>query len=605
MLFLSTLGCTGVPAPARAQGSYTAVSCNQSDVNAVINGPTHTAVNGDTIIIPQGTCTWTSGITVSGVGIDITGQGTPNTGPSTVGAGTPTTTMVQDTSSPLFTVTGLTYGQTMKVELLNLQAEATTSTPLEFLGTCSSSGCPSLRVDNINFVTGWSSYLTGGLTICDNFFGVLDHNTANEPSAGGSPPLAQISFDSWQGVGNYGDNSFASPDTFGTNQTLFIENNSLTGARGTENDVGVSSTQIGGARYVCRFNTWNNLSSTGACTAHGTAWGGRFRGQRQVEFYGNTIQCGAAGYCNAGTGLLSGTGHFFGNVLSASEGFNYFLTLDVPRTWRGQVPWYACDGSGNYDQNTGTTYSSGTITTSGTTTFSDSSKSGSWTTNEWQSVGSPYSAHDMTQNFGADIASNTTTQITVHGQPYAPSGSPATWNMGDSYEILKATACLDQTGTGQDSVLLSGLTPTPTGWVGAASDPVYEWADTSSSGSIGLFVYNETVRLQASRDYYAEVSQSPQSSSSSPFNGTSGTGYGTLANRPTSCTTGVGYYATDQGSWNQSGSNFPGQSFSQGELFVCTATNTWTLTYTPYTYPHPLTQTTAPDPPTNVQWVAH
>src|SRR5690349_21365027 len=74
---------------ALAQGTYTAASCNRSDVNAVINGPTHTAVNGDTIIIPAGTCTWTSGITVNGVGIDITGQGTPNTGPSTVGAGTP------------------------------------------------------------------------------------------------------------------------------------------------------------------------------------------------------------------------------------------------------------------------------------------------------------------------------------------------------------------------------------------------------------------------------------------------------------------------------------------------------------------------------------
>jgi len=44
----------------------------------------------------------------------------------------------------------------------------------------------------------------------------------------------------------------------------------------------------------------------------------------------------------------------------------------------------------------------------------------------------------------------------------------------------------------------------------------------------------------------------------------------------------VGYWATDQGSWNQSGSG------GQGVLYKCTATNTWTLYYTPYTYPHPL-----------------
>ena len=35
-----------------AQGTYTAQTCSEADVSAVINGPTHTAVNGDTIIIP-------------------------------------------------------------------------------------------------------------------------------------------------------------------------------------------------------------------------------------------------------------------------------------------------------------------------------------------------------------------------------------------------------------------------------------------------------------------------------------------------------------------------------------------------------------------------
>ena len=39
-------------ATAYGQGTYTAASSAQSDVNAVINGPTHTAVNGDIIQIP-------------------------------------------------------------------------------------------------------------------------------------------------------------------------------------------------------------------------------------------------------------------------------------------------------------------------------------------------------------------------------------------------------------------------------------------------------------------------------------------------------------------------------------------------------------------------
>jgi hypothetical protein len=33
---------------AKARGTYAAAFCNESDVNAIINGPTHPAVNGDT-----------------------------------------------------------------------------------------------------------------------------------------------------------------------------------------------------------------------------------------------------------------------------------------------------------------------------------------------------------------------------------------------------------------------------------------------------------------------------------------------------------------------------------------------------------------------------
>src|SRR5271155_1615018 len=112
--------------------TYTAASCNQSDVNAVINGPTHTAVNGDRIVIPAGTCTWTSGITVpSAVGLTITGAGTPSSGASTTGASsTCTSTRIIDNAGPSNALFGLTpsYGTaTTRISCIAIDPNSTST----------------------------------------------------------------------------------------------------------------------------------------------------------------------------------------------------------------------------------------------------------------------------------------------------------------------------------------------------------------------------------------------------------------------------------------------------------------------------------------------
>jgi hypothetical protein len=78
------------------------------------------------------------------------------------------------------------------------------------------------------------------------------------------------------------------------------------------------------------------------------------------------------------------------------------------------------------------------------------------------------------------------------------------------------------------------------------------------------------------------------------FNGTSGVGEGTLANRPATCTIGTGYWATDQGEWNSKNSG------NDGQLYQCTTANTWSLYYTPYTYPHLLQTGGTINPPTTI-----
>jgi hypothetical protein len=215
--------------------------------------------------------------------------------------------------------------------------------------------------------------------------------------------------------------------------------------------------------------------------------------------------------------------------------------------------------------------------TNAATVLTDTTKN--WSAGQWFVNGAPYSIRNVTQSWGREIASNTSNTITSHGDDM---GEKATWNNGDVYVITRATVCLDQPGRGQSN-LLSRFYPTPVGWPSQALDPVYEWNNNFDSRPPFGIMESDTARIITNRDYYEEsYNQGEQTSSTSPFNGTSGNGHGKLQFMPSTCTAGVGYFATDQGSWNQSGSG------GQGIFYVCSATNKWTIHYTPYAYPHPL-----------------
>jgi chitodextrinase len=140
--------------------------------------------------------------------------------------------------------------------------------------------------------------------------------------------------------------------------------------------------------------------------------------------------------------------------------------------------------------------------------------------------------------------------------------------------------------------------------------PIYSWLNRWQDGTLANIIisdpwnsatYPTSVHVKANRDYYTSVSSGPNTSKTSPFNGTTGMGYGPIANRPDTCTAspnaamesggGVGYWATDQGEWNSSNGSTP-----DGQLYRCSATNTWTLDYIPYQYPHPLVSGTTPPP---------
>lgn len=104
--------------------------------------------------------------------------------------------------------------------------------------------------------------------------------------------------------------------------------------------------------------------------------------------------------------------------------------------------------------------------------------------------------------------------------------------------------------------------------------PLGQWGADYCSSGVGTYTIAENV------DYF---------NLNAAFDGTKGVGCGELASRPATCTPGVAYWATAQScsDLTEMVGPLPATPIS-GTLYKCTAVNTWTPHFTPYTYPHPL-----------------
>jgi hypothetical protein len=588
------------------------------------------AINGDTIHITPGSATWSSsGITIpSAKGLTIIGNGTPNSTAATMGASA-------SCSNTTITVSGVTafratpnYGtSSLRVSCMALTYGSGSAIAFSILGSCTASGCPSLRLDNITY-NGWAGHafngISYGISAIGDMFGVIDHSTVNGSS--GYLQLVELSHASYLGVGFYGDNSWHLPENYGLANFLFIENNAFNTAGTTENEGNAGSlANQGGGRVVVRFNQFNNMDNYNfAIGWHGTESSGRPRSTRAFEFYSNTYTCSAS--CDSVASWRGGTGLVWGNTFNLTgASLNNAFSATTYRA-QGNPNWGACDGSSVWDINDGVTYVTGTISSvSGggplytlTINQTGGSPAQPWSNNYWSPVGAPYSIHDVSQLSGGEITSSGSNTVVLNAGP----GGPGSWtpHTGDSIQILRATACIDQAGGRGAGSLYTGTdgngNATPAQSSAQVLSPAYGWINNFNP-AWGVAIESSPTwagsgRVIRNRDFYVENSnQAQQSSPSSPFDGSTsggagtGIGHGTLANRPASCTNGTGYWATDSGpTWNN--------GTGQGQLFLCSGGSWGSAFYTPYTYPHPLIsgaapppQTGAPAPPTNLTGTVH
>jgi hypothetical protein len=497
-----------VPGSAHAQSkTISAATCNAADVQRAIGQ----ASAGDTVLIPAGTCTWSTTVTWTAPA-NTTLRGAGNE--SIVGGGD-ATVIIDDLNRQSYDagVLEISVNSTGTFRLMGLtvrpSGNAYAMTSNGHVRISGDNGAH-LRIDHVHLDRpNLKGILTGG----GKLYGVIDHTLCDMAYAG---VCMQYFATSWGG-GDHGDGSWSDGTTLGSERFIYVEDNVING-----NGVGGVQDSYLGSRFVIRYNTINRA----ATQTHPTGGSGRGRGTRAWEIYGNTFTAPTSGGSEFNMFFLSsGTGVIWGNT---TTGYTNFVTIHNKRT---------------------------------TTEYPQSP-----TPAGWGYCGT------------------------------AVSGVASAW---DQNTDSTGWACIDQPGRGAGD-LLSGEFPNAINtrtrtiaWPQQTLEPVYEWTNswTPVPGGGGNFWAVYHVGLQPNRDFYLYTTS---------FNGSSGTGAGTLASRPSTCTTGVAYWAADAGgNWNTANG-----SSNDGALYKCTAANTWTLYYTPYTYPHPLTrgaiQTTPPAAPTSL-----
>lgn len=382
----------------------------------------HVAQGGDTIRVPAGTFTWTTGVTLI-KNITLQGAGINQT---IVKDGVQGTCLIRWNYSTLFNarprLTGITFKDGGRT-----RGGSAPSGILHFDGSNTKGSY--FRFDNCQFLD------MAGTIVTQNVLGVFDHDTfVNSAKA---HVVIYVYNKTWNG-GEYADGSWSDTSHFGTDQFLFIENCTATNL---ENSVSALVDGYGGARFVVRHCVLTKKK----VTVHGTESGGnRVRGGRAVEVYNNVFNGGSLGVHMVIEGR-SGVVIAHHNTISGFWEPQFLLRCY--RTFYPFQPWAGADGTSQWDVNdtAGPFYNGAASAVSQGTTVSVANAN--FTPNRW--VGYSIKRTTNLQNLNtlnyATILSNNAHSIT-----YTNNGGWGTrtlgFSAGDTFAIYKIVHALDQPG---------------------------------------------------------------------------------------------------------------------------------------------------------------
>ena len=526
--------------PTYAQ-TINANSCSRSDVAAALAQVTQSTA---TVNIPAGHCQWSTNINFaapSGVtSLTVQGQTT------CTGSGDPTQSNLACTDGTVIQDNDTTDTQWLFnisgsgfVRITGLTIEKGTGATKNNAELALSAG-NNARIDHNHFnsYTGGSSSDLVSVGGCT--YGVADHNLWTNTTGNTGFSITPYNGEACNGA-TQSDGVWALPTGFGGPNFFFIEQNVF------NNGSTAGSTQasdcLHGGKNVMRFNTLYNGAHF---QTHPTGSSGPERGCRGTEIYQN----------------------------------NWIFTL----------------GSGNL-VNTIFFYSSGPALVWGNNAHQNGGMAG---------YASFVQLTDCRSPSGGSRCGYAEAPGGTGGWGYCGGSSPWDGNTnGTGYP------CIDQPGRGESDMLGGSFqnnnrVDMSTGtakWPHQKLEPFYYWLNAytplaNGNGSLTPIMLDGNIWTQ-NQDYYVSSDQN-SGTDCNGFTGATGIGCGPRSSRPATCTTGVAWWSTDQGSWNQSGN-----ASGNGVLDICTSANSWTsASYTPYTYPHPLASnngTPPPAAPTNLQ----